>query len=122
MAEIGLYRLVVCRQVLDESERNLRKKLPAALPIFAELMAAIGPEVVPDPDPEQVTRWQSVIEAKDAAILAAAVAAKPDRFLTLDEKDFIEPAHVAEQTGLRIETPGDFVQAIRALVAEGLGR
>jgi predicted nucleic acid-binding protein len=122
MAEIGLYRLVVCRQVLDESERNLRKKLPDALPVFAELMAAIRPEVVPDPSPEQVARWESVIEPKDAPILAAAVAAMPDRFLTLDEKDFIEPAHVAEKTGLRIETPADFVQTIRALVTEGINQ
>lgn len=120
MAEIGLYRLVVCRQVLDECERNLRKKLPAALPVFTQLMAAIGPEIVPDPSPEDVIRWQSVVEPKDAPILAAAVAAAPDRFLTLDVKDFIEPAHVAEKSGLTIETPANFVRAIRALVEEGL--
>ncbi|MBC8248232.1 MAG: PIN domain-containing protein [Anaerolineales bacterium] len=122
MAEIGLYRLVVCRQVLDEAERNLRKKLPGALPVFAELMAAIGPEILPDPSSEEVGRWQSVIELKDAPILAAAVTAAPDRFLTLDVKNFIEPAHVAEKSGLRIETPAEFVQAIRALVEEGLSQ
>lgn len=122
MAEIGLYRLVVSRQVLDETERNLRKKLPAALPVFAELMAAINPEVVPDPSPEEVIRWQSVIEPKDAPILAAAVAAAPDRFLTLDVKDFIEPVYVAEKSELRIEMPAEFVQAIRALVEEGLSQ
>ena len=122
MAEIGLYRLVVSRQVLDEAERNLRKKLPAALPVFAELMMAINPEVVPDSGLEEVIRWQSVIEPKDAPILAAAVAASPDRFLTLDVKDFIEPTHVAEKSGLRIETPAEFVQAVRALVEEGLSQ
>jgi predicted nucleic acid-binding protein len=122
MAEIGSYRLVVCRQVLDETERNLRKKLPAALPVFAELMMAINLEIVPDPSPEEVVRWQAVVEPKDAPILAAAVAASPDRFLTLDVKDFIEPTHVAEKSGLRIETPAEFVQAIRALVEEGLSQ
>lgn len=120
MAEIGLYQLVVCRQVLDETERNLRKKLPAVLTVFAELMMAIHPEVVPDPSPEEVVRWQSVIEPKDAPILAAAVAAKSDRFLTLDVTNFIEPTHIAEKSGLTIETPAEFIQAIRALVAEGL--
>lgn len=120
MAEIGLYRLVVCRQVLDETERNLRKKLPAALPVFAELMMAVNPEVAPDPSPEEMICWQSVIEPKDAPILAAAVTARPDRFLTLDVTDFIEPTHVAEKSGLRIETPAEFVQAIRALIADGL--
>jgi predicted nucleic acid-binding protein len=71
-------------------------------------------------NPEDVIRWQSVIEPKDAPILAAAVASAPDRFLTLDVKNFIEPARVAEKSGLRIETPAEFVQAIRALVEEGL--
>lgn len=122
MAEIGLYRLVVCRQVLDESERNLCKKLLAALPIFVELMAVIGPEIVPDPSAREVARWKSVIDPKDAPILAAAVAAAPDRFLTLDITDFIEPSQVAEKSGLRIETPADFVQTIRALVEEGLSQ
>jgi predicted nucleic acid-binding protein len=28
LAEVGLFHLAVCRQVLDEAERNLRKKLP----------------------------------------------------------------------------------------------
>jgi predicted nucleic acid-binding protein len=122
MAEIGLYRLVVCRQVLDETERNLRKKLPAALPVFAELMMAINPELVPDPGPKEVIRWQALIEPKDAPILAAAVAASPDRFLTLDVKDFVEPTHVAEKSGLRIETPAEFVRAVRALIEEGLSQ
>ncbi len=120
MAEIGLYRLVVSRQVLDETERNLRKKLPAALPVFAELMAAIGPEIVPDPSSEEVVHWESVIDPKDAPILAAAVTAAPDRFLTLDVKDFIKPVQVAEESGLRIETPAEFVQAVRTLIEEGL--
>jgi predicted nucleic acid-binding protein len=122
MAEIGLYRLVVSRQVLDETERNLRKKLPAALPVFAELMMAINPEVVPDSSPEEVIRWQAVIEPQDVPILAAAVAAAPDRFLTLDVKGFIEPTHVAEKSGLRIETPAEFVQAVRDLVEGGLSQ
>ena len=54
MAEIGLFKLLVSRQVLDECERNLRQKLPAALPIFAELLTAIAPEILPDPPPEEL--------------------------------------------------------------------
>lgn len=116
MAEIGLFQLVVSRQVLDETERNLRKKLPAGLPILTQMMAAIGPEVVPDPTPENVAHWETIIDPKDAPILASAVAAAPNRLLTLDVKDFIEPDRVAEQSGLKIETPGDFVQTIRQLI------
>ena len=118
MAEIGLFKLVVSRQVLDECERNLRKKLPAVLPIFAELLAAISLEILSDPPPEESTRWEAIIEVKDAPILAAAVLAASDRLLTLNTKDFTP--EVAAQSGLIIQTPGDFVQEIRTVIETGL--
>lgn len=118
MAEIGLFKLIVSRQVLDECERNLRKKLPAALPIFAELLATINLEILPDPSLEEAARWETIIETKDAPILAAAVLAAPDRLLTLNIKDFT--LEVAAHSGLIIQTPGDFVEEIRAIIEVGL--
>lgn len=106
MAEIGLFKLVLSRQVLDECERNLRQKLPAALPVFAELLVNIEPEIVPDPLLEESTRWEALIAAQDAPILAAAVLSSADRLLTLDVNDFTP--EVAAQSGLTIQTPGDF--------------
>ena len=49
LAEVGLFRLVVSRQVLDEAERNIRKKLPRALPNFAALQAQLPMKIVPRP-------------------------------------------------------------------------
>jgi predicted nucleic acid-binding protein len=118
MAEIGLFKLVVSRQVLDECDRNLRKKLPAALPLFAELLALVNLEIIPDPSLDEAVQWQFIIEAKDAPILAAAVLATPDRLLTLNTKDFT-PA-VAAQSGLIFQTPGEFVPEIRAIIETGL--
>jgi predicted nucleic acid-binding protein len=86
LAEVGLFQLVVCTQVLDEVERNLRKKLPRALPNFAAQMARLRLEILPDPTQEQVKPWQDIIEAKDASILCAAVASHADRFITLNTK------------------------------------
>jgi predicted nucleic acid-binding protein len=56
MAEIGLFQLVISEQVLLECERNLSKKLPDALPIFSQLIAAINPEIEPDPTLEESNR------------------------------------------------------------------
>jgi predicted nucleic acid-binding protein len=114
MAEIGLYRLVVSRQVLAETERNLREKLPRALPNFATQMSRLTLEIVPDPPPTETAKWVGIIEAKDAPILAAAVLAKVDRFLTLNTKDFTP--EVAAQSGLLIQTPGELIVNIRAIV------
>jgi predicted nucleic acid-binding protein len=118
LAEVGLFRLVVSTQVLDEAERNLRKKLPRALPNFAALLAQLPLEIVPDPDDEGCARWMGVIEPKDAPILAAAVLAGVDRFVTLNTKDFTPG--VGEASGLIIQTPSAFIQDLRRLVEDNL--
>jgi len=118
LAEVGLYRLVVSRQVLDEADRNLRKKLPQSLPVFASLLASVEPEIASEAPEPVVRAWAAIIDPKDAPILAAAIAASVDRLLTLNTKDFT--AQVAHAAGLMIQTPGDFVQALREVVTEGL--
>jgi len=118
LAEVGLFKIVVCRQVLDEVERNLRRKLPGAMGIFAELMAELNPEVVDDPEPASWHPWHHYIEAKDAPILAAAVSASVDRLLTLNTRDFTQ--EVAKASGLHIQTPAEFIEEVRGLVLTGL--
>ena len=118
LAEIGLFQLATCRQVLDEAERNLRKKLPRALPNFALQMSLLPLHIVPVPSPDEVRRWAVIIEPKDAPILAAAVSARPDRLLTLNIRDFTP--QVAAATGLIIQTSGEFIQEIRSMISAGL--
>lgn len=118
MAEVGLFQLVVSTQVLDEAERNLRKKLPRALPNFAAQMARLRLEILPDPAVEQARLWEAIIEAQDASILCAAVGSGVDRFITLNTKDFTPK--VAEQNGLIIQTPGEFIEEIRRLITNNL--
>lgn len=118
IAEVGLFQLVVCTQVLDEAERNLRKKLPRALPNFAAQMARLRLEILPDPSPEQVERWEGIIEAADAPILCVAVASGVDRFITLNTKDFTPD--VAAKSGLTIQTPAEFIEDVRRLVTDNL--
>lgn len=118
MAEIGLFTLVVSRQVLDEAERNIRKKLPRALPNFAEQMAHLNLEILPDPTLEESAQWESIIEAKDAPILAAAVMANVDRILSLYTEDFTQD--VAKKCGIPIQTPAQFIQDIRNIIELGI--
>ena len=118
MAEVGLFQLVVSRQVLDESERNLRNKLPAGLVTFTQLLTNTNLHVVDDPPLTETARWLSHIEAKDVPILAAAVLEKVDRLLTLNPKDFT--VQVAKVSGLTIQLPGEFMRELRTLVTEGL--
>jgi predicted nucleic acid-binding protein len=120
MAEIGLFQVVISRQVVDECEKNLRNKLPASLPIFAALLTNTNVVVIDDPSPLESTPWLAYIEAKDASIVAAAVQAKVDRLLTLNFRDFTP--QVALASGLVIQPPRDFVQELRRIVTQGLDR
>jgi hypothetical protein len=50
--------------------------------------------------------------------LAAAIAAAPLRFVTLDTKHFLQP-QVTQQTTLKITSPGDLLRDVRAAIARG---
>lgn len=73
-------------------EDSLRWKNPAALEPFRLLNRAARWEILPDATREEIQPWMSVIhDPHDAPILAVAVAARPERFVTLDVKHWIEP-------------------------------
>ena len=116
MAEIGLYQLVLSRQVVDECERNLQKKYLAALPYLAKLLGHMNVLIVSDPAPVALTPWLTAIEIKDLPILVAALQSQVDCLLTLNPKDFIP--RLAQATGLTIQSPGEFIEELRRLIGE----
>jgi predicted nucleic acid-binding protein len=118
LADIGLIQLYVSKTVIDEAERNIRHKLPTAMPEFVQLLADVRPHILPDPPSTESAKWEKYIETKDAPILAAAVLSPALRLLTLNTKDFT-PA-VAQASGLIIQTPGEFIQNIRTLIQQNL--
>ncbi len=118
MAEIGLYKLLISEQVLEECQRNLSKKIPKAIPIFRDLINNINVEILPNPSLEEFSTYINIIEAKDAPILAAALLAKTDRLLSLNTKDFTP--EVGDKTGIIIQTPSQFIQDIRSIITEEL--
>ncbi len=119
LSELGLLRPIVCPYVMDEVERNIRENLPEAVNRYEQVRASINWEFVDDPSKAAVEQWVGVIIPKDAPVLAAAVQAKPHRFITLDAKDFLKNAQVMTQSGLNIFTPGDLLREIRSILAIG---
>ncbi|MFQ5857545.1 MAG: hypothetical protein ACE5LU_18210 [Anaerolineae bacterium] len=97
-------------------------KLPDAVPYFNHLQHSIPWEAIDDPTQDEVDTWLEIVRAKDAPVLAAAVAATPDRFVTLDKTDFLESPEIAERSKLNICTPGELVREIRRLLGGLSGR
>ncbi|WP_107667633.1 putative toxin-antitoxin system toxin component, PIN family [Cyanothece sp. BG0011] len=118
MAEIGLFKLLVSEQVLEECQRNINKKLPKAMPVFNEIIDNTNLEVLPNPSLEKFSAYVDIIEPKDAPILAAALLVKADRLLSLNTKDFTQ--EVAQKTGIIIQTPSEFIQDIRSIITQEL--
>jgi len=103
--------LVISRQVLLELIRAVGEKIPDKLPHVQRLMVRSRPEVWSTPPLDEVARWTDLLSGPDAAILAAAIAAKPDYFVTGDKR-FLAPA-IAERSGLRIVAPAKAVERLR---------
>ena len=119
LAEAAVITLVVSEEVLVEAERNLRARLPRAIPAYQRFLAACPIEKADPPDAAEVAAAAEIIHPKDAPILAAAMALRVDYLVTLDRKHFLDDPEVAHRSGLRIGTPGDFLAWLRARLDQG---
>jgi predicted nucleic acid-binding protein len=107
----GRIDIVVSQQILEEVIRTLKEKLPEALPALKRFLINSPPEIEADPAREAIQRWTKEIHPADAAILAAAIAANPDYFITGDNH-FLENKTIMKQTGLKIVTPAQFLKIL----------
>ena len=114
LAEIGLIKAVISNQVVEECERNLAKKLPQSLGVFRSIVSTINPEILSDPELSEVSSLMDIIEPKDVPILGAALQGEVSCLLTPNTKDFTP--NVADRVGLKIQTPGQFIQEVRGLL------
>lgn len=73
--------LITGRRCIQEVERNLARKLPQAQSLWQQFVSAGGIRIVPCPR-KSITG----INAKDAAIVAAAVSASATHFVTGDKR------------------------------------
>ena len=104
--------VVISQQVLEEVVRTINKKLPGALPALRKLLISTPPEVTADPPLDAVKRYRKKLSLADAAVLEAAITARPDYFITGDAH-FLDDPHLADGTGLHIITPAGFLKIFK---------
>ena len=104
--------VILSQDVLTEIERNLERKAPTKLAVFKQLLTLIEPEIVDSPAKESVWAIEQYVARKDAPIIAAAIAAQPDYFVTYDRKDLLDKPEVALLSRLKIVTPDVVVKII----------
>jgi predicted nucleic acid-binding protein len=114
LGEMGVLSLWVGRRVLAEADGVLLRKAPELRALFAMLLKEAGVRVGPDPDRPMLERARGAIAYKpDAYVLAEALAAGVDYFVTHDKEHFLANAQVSALP-CEVLTPGALLAIMRA--------
>ncbi len=97
------------RYNLLEVERNLKKKMPQALPLYHKYLPKLGLEVVALPSQEQIKIMTGATAEKDIPVLVSAIACSADYLITGDKKDF-DRLKGTKTNNLKIVSPAEFIE------------
>lgn len=112
LGEAGVLQLIVGPNVLRECEQVVRRKAPASLPTLAYLLELGMVEITTRSPDEFIEQAKAIVAYEpDAYILAEAIAAEPDWFITHDKAHFLK-AYPGSNLTFRTGTPGDLIQAL----------
>ena len=123
LGEAGILKLLVGPNVLRECDEVVRRKVPASLPTLAQLLDAGRVEATSLPTAKMIELARSLVEYEpDVFVLAEAISAEPDWFVTHDKEHFLKglTSSLADGTGkgaglaFQIGTPGDLIQALKS--------
>lgn len=70
---------------LTEIERDIAKRVPAALTDFDDGLPKLDLDIIPVPFPEELELFRGSVEDKDLPVLASAIMGKADFFITGDK-------------------------------------
>lgn len=85
---LPIFEGITGRYNIMEIERNLTKKLPAALPVYEEYFPRLNLEIVPFPSKDDLKKLSSHTSEKDIPVLVSASNGRADFLLSGGKKDF----------------------------------
>jgi len=100
-----------------EIERNLIKKMPAALPVYKKYLPLLNLEVIPLPSSGEIKKLSGLTSDKDVPVLASAVSGNVDFLVTGDKKDFIK---LKGEYSFKVLSPAEFLDVVMPEVLKAL--
>jgi predicted nucleic acid-binding protein len=108
LAEAGIIEGIISKQVVLECRRNIKNKLPEALPIFDKIISR-SVSIRNHPSLQTISDLKGQAHPKDISILASAIEVQAQFFLTFNIKHY----NPSPQTRLEIIKPGELLERIR---------
>ncbi|MCJ7740572.1 putative toxin-antitoxin system toxin component, PIN family [Candidatus Microgenomates bacterium] len=104
-------KAVVSRQVLEESIRNIKEKIPEILSVFQTYLINYPPLLISDPEILN-SRIRGLVNKYDQPIFISAMMGKVDYFVTGNIRHF-QVKKLEKLTGIKILTPKQAVDLLR---------
>ena len=103
----GEIKIAISDLVLEETQRNLTKKAPKALPALQLFLQILNPEVV-SPTKSLVLKVAKAVELKDAPIVAAAITSHADCLVSYDKKHLLQQKKkIKSNFYIKVTTPDE---------------
>lgn len=102
--------VVISQQILQETTRNFKEKIPFQLPNFKKFILGNPPEIVSDSESSSLI-IKTLVAEEDQPIIAAAIVAKVDYFITGNIRDF-QREQLEKLTSIKILTPKEAVKTL----------
>jgi hypothetical protein len=105
--------LCIGPNLLRECEVVVQRKAPTTLPTLAKLLNTGKVETCSPPTEDLILPAQSIVGYEpDAFVLAEAIGAEPDWFVTHDKEYFLKES-VVPSLSIHVGTPGYLIQSIK---------
>lgn len=104
--------LLTSRYVLEEAERNIKKKMSDKYSFFVTLLSSPIITCIEPAPVKFVNNLKTSIKEKDAPVLGSALFSGADILCTLDKEDFFTPKVKAlcKKAQVQLFLPGDFLE------------
>jgi len=110
MCEGELIEGYISTELFNEALKVIARKFPQQKQKFEKIISAsIRVEKIPAKSPLWKTASTWIKDPDDVMVLVGAKHLEVDWLITLDLRDFIKDTQVAKKSGLKITTPGDFL-------------
>ncbi|KKQ42598.1 MAG: hypothetical protein US60_C0015G0009 [Microgenomates group bacterium GW2011_GWC1_37_8] len=107
----GKIKAVISKQILEETIKNLKDKIPQAIPVFEKFIKATPPIIIKDPT--SVNRLiRDLVSKEDSNIIGSAISAKVKYFVTGNIKDF-KRDRLKEKVKIEVLTPKEAIDELK---------